>query len=330
MATIQLLGPLMGIASACGINLYATILTIGLGTRFGFLQLPPDLVGLSILASPYVLLAAGIAYAIEFFVDKIPWVDSIWDAIHTVIRPIGAVILGMTALSNMDPAMEVAILILCGGLALTTHSTKAGTRIIANHSPEPFTNIGLSLIEDVLAVVISWLSIKHPLFIFSAVLVFLFIFIFIFPKIFRLIRLELTALRALFRSLFISKKEMTDDIILFDQVPDRYSDHIVTADIPFCIRCGAGKGVNVGRNCLGFLYLFKNHLSFTTRKNFRYRTFDIDLNNVKKIKHERKIFFDRLILELGYKKIYFNILKHSKNRINRIFEIIEQQRLKVS
>jgi hypothetical protein len=161
MEAINLLGSAMGLGLVSGLNLYATVLTVGLGIRLGLITLNPEMSGLAVLASPYVLIAAGVIYLVEFFADKIPWVDSLWDGVHTVIRPLGAAVIGATAVGAVEPQTAV-VAALCAGVSLSGHSVKAGTRLLANHSPEPFSNIALSLGEDVLVVIGSWLALRHP------------------------------------------------------------------------------------------------------------------------------------------------------------------------
>jgi hypothetical protein len=128
--------------------------------------------GLEVLSSPYVLIAAGVIYLVEFFADKIPWVDSIWDGVHTIIRPLGAAVIGAAAIGVVEPRTAV-IAALCAGVSLSGHSVKAGTRLLANHSPEPFSNIGLSLGEDILVVIGSWLALRHPAIMVTVVVIFL-------------------------------------------------------------------------------------------------------------------------------------------------------------
>jgi hypothetical protein len=149
----------MGSAWLSGINLYATIATLGILQRLHFVQLPGSL---SDLSHPWVIGVAVTLYVIEFIADKIPAVDSVWDVVHTFIRiPAGAV-LAASAFAHFDP--QIRILALLGGatLALSSHGTKAATRLAANTSPEPFSNILLSLIEDAFAVGASVLMTKHP------------------------------------------------------------------------------------------------------------------------------------------------------------------------
>src|SRR5690606_38849455 len=130
---------------------------------------------------------AGVVYVVEFFADKIPWLDNAWDSIHTFIRPMGAAFLAMAAVTNVDPVAEFAIMLLCGSVALTTHATKAGTRVAVNTSPEPFSNIAISSAEDVVAVGGTWLAFQYPLIMLGIVLVFLVIFVWMAPKLWRLL-----------------------------------------------------------------------------------------------------------------------------------------------
>jgi hypothetical protein len=316
----------MGLAFVAGINLYATVLSIGLGIRFGLITLPPDLAGLFVLAHPYVLTIAGIVYVAEFFADKIPWVDTVWDSVHTFIRPLGAAILGIAAIGNVHPAMEVATFLLCGGVALSTHSTKAGTRLAANHSPEPFSNIGLSILEDLIAIGGTWLALTHPLLMAGIVVTFLIIFALVAPRIFRLLRIEFTALLAFFGMRFGSR-----EATLFDKTPSKYSENLPNKNIPsraegFCIRCASGKGIEAGRNYLGFICLLDDSLFFITRKRFRVRRFDIDLSKVDEVKLERKLLLDRLIFSRGKKKMYIYLFKSWQNRGEKILEILEMLR----
>lgn len=186
--TLALLGSVTGIALFAGIRLYATVLTVGLCLRYGLLRLPPELASLEILAHPYVLGAAGLCAAMEFLADKVPWVDSLWDAVHAFVRPLGAALIAFAAVGHLDPAAEIAIVLLCGGVALSSHSAKAGTRLLANQSPEPVSNVLLSLCEDLLAVGGSYAAIAHPLAILAVVAAFLALFAVVGRRIWRRLR----------------------------------------------------------------------------------------------------------------------------------------------
>ena len=164
------LGFAMGSAWLSGINLYATVVTLGLLQRFHLVQLPG---GLEVLQQGWLLGLAGALYLVEFAADKIPAVDSVWDAIHTFIRiPAGAV-MAASAFAHFDPSVRLVALLAGGGVALSSHGTKAATRLAANTSPEPFSNIVLSLVEDVIAVGASALMAFHPVVILVVVAVFL-------------------------------------------------------------------------------------------------------------------------------------------------------------
>jgi len=178
----------MGLGFAAGLRLYATILGLGLALRFDLLQLPAAMHELEILAHPAVLIGAGVAFVIEFISDKIPWIDSVWDAVHTFIRPIGAAVLAATAFGQIDPLTKWMLVLLCGGVALSAHTTKAATRLAVNQSPEPFSNWGLSLLGDIAAPAVLWLTATHPLLVLGFVLTFLVAFVWIFSRLLRWIR----------------------------------------------------------------------------------------------------------------------------------------------
>ncbi|HSU61349.1 MAG TPA: DUF4126 domain-containing protein [Bryobacteraceae bacterium] len=157
----------MGSAWLSGINLYATVLTLGLLQRFHVAQLPGDL---AYLGHTWVLAAAGALYLIEFIADKIPAVDSVWDAVHTFIRVPAGAILAATAFAHFDPKIRLIAMLAGGGIALTSHGAKAATRLAANTSPEPFSNFLLSLAEDAIAFGGALLMSVHPVVLFAIAL----------------------------------------------------------------------------------------------------------------------------------------------------------------
>jgi hypothetical protein len=159
MSPIQTLGFALGSGFSSGLNLYATIATLGLLQRFGVIHLPATL---QVLSHPAILSIAAALYLIEFFADKIPYVDTIWDAIHTLIRPPAAALLAYSASGAAPPEWRWGAALLAGGVALTSHGSKASARAAVNTSPEPFSNWALSFGEDVLAVWLTWISTVHP------------------------------------------------------------------------------------------------------------------------------------------------------------------------
>jgi Domain of unknown function (DUF4126) len=154
------LGIGMGSAWLSGINLYATVLTLGLLQRFHFAHLPGDL---EVLSHTWILITAGALFLVQFIADKIPAVDSIWDVIHTFIRVPAGAVLAATAFAHFDPKIRFLALLIGGGVALSSHSTKTATRLTANASPEPFSNLLLSLLGDVITIGGTILMTVHPL-----------------------------------------------------------------------------------------------------------------------------------------------------------------------
>ncbi len=172
----------MGVAWASGINLYAAILVLGLLGAGGNMVLPADL---QILTHPLVLFAAGIMYLIEFGADKVPGVDNSWDVLHTFVRiPAGAA-LAAAAVGEVNPAIALAAAIVGGGLAAGTHATKAGSRVLINASPEPFSNWFASLAEDVLVIAGLWTALHYPWFFIGFIILFMLLLVWLLPKIWR-------------------------------------------------------------------------------------------------------------------------------------------------
>jgi len=170
----------MGVGWASGINLYATLLTLGLLAQSGNIHLPPELHAVS---SPLVIGIAGLMYCVEFFADKIPGVDSVWDGIHTFIRIPAGAILAAGAVGDVTPALGLAAAIAGGGLAASTHATKAGSRVLINTSPEPFSNWAASITEDVTVIAGVWACLQHPFWFLVALAVFIALMIWLLPKI---------------------------------------------------------------------------------------------------------------------------------------------------
>ncbi len=148
MGVLEQLGVALGLAGLAGINLYLTVLVTGLAIRLDLLELAGRFHSLEVLGHPAVVATSGTLFLLEFFADKIPWVDSLWDSVHTIIRPTGAVLIAIPALGQVDPALQVVGALLAGGLAATTHATKASTRLLINTSPEPISNATASVAED--------------------------------------------------------------------------------------------------------------------------------------------------------------------------------------
>lgn len=186
----------MGAAWASGINLYAAILILGLLGTSGNMSLPDSL---QVLQHPVVIGSAGFMYCIEFFADKIQGLDSAWDTLHTFVRiPAGAV-LAAYAIGDVDPAIMISAALIGGSLTAGTHLTKASARLLVNSSPEPFSNIGISLAEDTLAIGGLWVALNYPSFFLCGLVIFLFLMIWLLPILWRGIKGIFTRLKLIFR-----------------------------------------------------------------------------------------------------------------------------------
>jgi len=182
---VQTIALTMGVAWASGINLYAAIFMLGYLGMTGDITLPPDL---QVLSDPLVLFAAGFMYCVEFFADKTPGVDTGWDAIHSFIRiPAGAV-LAAGAVGDVSQAAQIAAGLVGGTLAATSHATKAGSRVLINTSPEPFSNWAASIGEDIAVIAGLWTALHHPWLFIVLLVLFILLVAWLLPRIWRGIR----------------------------------------------------------------------------------------------------------------------------------------------
>jgi hypothetical protein len=185
----------LGAGWASGINLYAAVLMLGYMGLTGRLDLPEPL---QILSDPLVMLAAGVMYLVEFFADKIPGVDSAWDTLHTFVRIPAGAMLAAGAMGDIGAGAELAGALVGGGLAASTHAAKAGGRVLINTSPEPFTNWGASLGEDVAVIAGLWTALNHPVLFLVLLVVFVVLLIWLLPKLWRGIKRVFRAIGRLF------------------------------------------------------------------------------------------------------------------------------------
>jgi hypothetical protein len=196
METVQLIALTMGVAWASGINLYATIAMLGILGGTGNLDLPP---GLEVLQHPGVIVAAGFMYCVEFFADKVPGVDTGWDTLHTFIRIPAAAILAAGAVGEVNPAIVLMAGILGGTLAATSHTLKAGTRVLINASPEPFSNIGISVAEDTLVLAGLAGAVFYPTEFLVFMALFIALAIWLLPKIWRGVKFLFARIKRVFQ-----------------------------------------------------------------------------------------------------------------------------------
>jgi hypothetical protein len=163
LGIMEILGIAGSVSLLSGWRLYLCVLATGLAMHFGVLPLPEHLASLRVLASPWVMGAAGVAAFMEFFADKVAWLDSAWDAVHTLIRPLGGAMLALAVVDPSDPATQVIAFLLGGGASLLAHGGKAGARAVVNASPEPFSNIAVSSVEDIATTGLLYVAYAHPL-----------------------------------------------------------------------------------------------------------------------------------------------------------------------
>jgi hypothetical protein len=194
MSPLETLGFALGTSFASGLNLYATVAAAGVFQRFGIVTLPEPL---QVFANPVVLGVALTLFLVEFIADKIPYVDSAWDALHTFIRPPAAALISYSAFAGegVPEEWKLAAALLAGSVALTSHGAKASTRAAANASPEPVSNWTLSLLEDGLAVFLAWMAAEHPLLTAAIVVALVVVAVFVIWKLYGYLKAGLSRLK---------------------------------------------------------------------------------------------------------------------------------------
>jgi hypothetical protein len=318
MDIVQQLGTALGLGLLSGVRLYLTILAIGAAIHFQWLQLNESFSGLNVLADWRVMAVAGAACAVEFVADKVPWVDSAWDSIHTFIRPVGAALLGASAFANTDPAVKAMLMILCGGVALTGHSAKSATRLAVNHSPEPFSNIALSLAGDVAVPIATWVTFQYPTVTFAIVAVFVLFAWWLSPKIYRLMRVEAAALGSAFARWFGATETLAVNAVVPDTLVDsrpELASHMRAIPLPYLealrkryklegnssgIRCAGSNGLNGLKSSIGYLVFTPDgKLVFVARRWFRYRYFEVPVSAMRKLTWSGSFIMDTFAFESG-------------------------------
>ena len=299
MEKLNLLAVALGLAALAGINLYLTVFATGLAIHFHWITLAPAYQSLEVLGHPIIITIAGVLYLLEFFADKIPWVDSAWDAVHTVIRPIGGALLAIQVLGHPTPAFTIIVALLAGGTSLITHTAKAATRLASNTSPEPFSNIALSFTEDV--AVFGGLALIHynPVLALSIFALAIIAFLYFAPKI----------LRAMKAKIWLAWKKLNGpaDIdmpaklspTLTGRLASVFSrQNVLGETIAWAAPCISGRGRRIPANLFGALVATNEEprkISFVARKNGRPFAQTIDLDG-SMVSHEPKFLSENLII----------------------------------
>jgi hypothetical protein len=307
METLQTLGIALGLASLAGINLYLTVFVTGLAIQQHWIELAPHSSDLALLGHPAIVTVAGVFYLLEFIADKIPWVDSLWDAIHTFIRPLGAALLAIRVLGPSDPAIEVCGALLCGGAGLLTHSAKAGTRLVVNHSPEPFSNIALSVVED--AAVIGGLALIHraPLWALGAFALILASILYCAPRLWRAVKVQLWLLWKKAGLPPSNQAEAT----LSASLPEALSaGAFLAGTVLWSARCVCGSGEGVPKNMFGYLVTTEESpgaVWFIARGSWRTVVRAMDLSRYT-VTHEPRFLSENIVFRSSEKAPSFLFL----------------------
>ena len=185
MEWLETIGRTLGFSLAAGVNLYATVAILGLASRFGWVALPEQF---HIFNNDWVIGLAGVLYVVEFVADKIPWVDSLWDSVHTLIRPVGGALIAVASMGDLSPGMQGVVALLGGTIAASAHVTKAGTRVAANASPEPFSNWILSFLGDGFVIGLAFIALQYPLIALAVSVTLLVLIVLIIRKVWKWLR----------------------------------------------------------------------------------------------------------------------------------------------
>ena len=185
MEWLETFGRTLGFSLAAGVNLYATVAILGLASRYGWVALPEQF---RVFDNEWIIGIAGFLYVVEFVADKIPWVDSLWDSVHTLIRPVGGALIAVAAMGEMSPGMQAVMALLGGTVAASAHVTKASTRVAANASPEPFSNWALSFLGDGFVIGLAFITLQYPLIALGVSVTILALIVVIIRKIWKWLR----------------------------------------------------------------------------------------------------------------------------------------------
>jgi Domain of unknown function (DUF4126) len=261
MDVLQTLAVALGLAALSGYSLYLTVFLTGLAVHFDWIHLAPQYASLHVLADPAIIIVSGILFVIEFFVDKIPWLDSLWDAIHTFIRPVGGALIAIQTLGHPGPVFNVIVGLVAGAVTFTSHSVKTGTRLIVNQSPEPFSNVAVSLGENVLVGAMFALLWSHPLIALGILLVFFSVAFYFLPRIWRTIRIRIWFIRQKMKQ--PARRTAVELLANLPGPYERWFHKLVEPrqTVRWAVPCITGKGKLIPRDQFGYLTATEQQLS---------------------------------------------------------------------
>jgi hypothetical protein len=322
MEALQQLGAALGLGFLSGIRLYLTVLALGLSVRYQLITLTETFRGLEVLADWRVIGVAAAAALIEFLADKIPWLDSAWDSLHTFIRPVGAVLLGATAFAHTDAVTRVILMILCGGVALSGHSAKAATRLAVNHSPEPFSNVALSVAGDLVVPAATWFTFQYPLVMAGFVVLFLVLFLWLSPKVYRSLRAQLATLGSALVN-WLGGEDAGGAAAMPASLPKELGAAMrplpdwarelarkkLDVDVDQGVRVIDGRGAYGPRNQLGYLVLEGDRLAFLSKRLIGGRAETLPLPLLQDVTWRSRWFVDELRFREGDQRRSFDVLR---------------------
>jgi len=277
----NLLSVALGLACLAGIDLYLTVFVTGLAIHQHWITLSANYQSLEVLGQAWIIAIAGVLYLLEFFADKVPWIDTAWDTVHTIIRPIGGALLAIQVLGHHSAGMDVLIILLGGSASLITHTAKASTRLAANSSPEPASNIGLSIGEDL--AVFGGLTLLHfnPIVAISIFILGIAAFIYFAPKILRSMRAKIWLVLNKLNAAADVRRPAALPIALPSRLAPIFSkQNLLGETIAWAVPCVSGRGRRLPANLFGALVATNEEphkIVFVGRKNWKPFSQVIDL-----------------------------------------------------
>lgn len=331
METLQLLGVALGLATLAGINLYLTVFATGLAIQQNWIDVSQTYPELAILAHPAILIVSGTMFVLQFFADKVPWVDSLWDAVHTFIRPVGGAFLAIKVLGKPDPVFDVVVALLAGGATFATHSMKAGVRLVANHSPEPFSNIALSVGEDALVLGGLVLIKNDPILALVVFSIVLLAVIYFGPKLFRVAKVQMWLIWKKISSPASDQLETE----LPAQLPHEldiafHSVNFERDPVAWSVPCISSSARGIPGNLFGHLVATTRvapKLAFVARRSWKNIAVELELETYK-VAHEPKFLSENVVLySLEKKPKYIFVFPRSQRAVVKALVASVQERL---
>jgi hypothetical protein len=299
---MERLAGFLGLSIVSGVNLYLTVLVAGLGHRLGwFPGLPPEL---HVLGHPLVLAVAGVLFALEFLADKLPFVTPIWDGVHTLIRPLGGALLALGSVGQAPPLVQMLAVLAGGSIALGTHGTKMGARLLAHSAPDPSTHGAISLAEDLGVVALVVLAYRHPGIAVPVLLAVLLLVAWVLPKVLRALRFFLSALKGRVASLFGPARRIRIPYGVEAALAAKHSASSDLVVLAFALRADGA-----ARFKRGFLARFPPGWSFLYRRAFRDRWLDLEGNGPEPLRIDAGWLWDRVLFRADGKPQVFLVSK---------------------